>query len=639
MHIIIFSIICICSLYLIGLIYPLPNLRYDFFVSLVKKSKRRLQQAHNLDLSFNPANDNCKSYHPDDFSLTKNASYCYEELGRKVIAIQAEYQLKYGSIICKSLSLPSHQFSCASGFYSEFIKTIHRSTDTMMVYPCSEARDFPAACYRHIWDFPTIGMRDAQLVCLSREDKTQREACFHGMGYTYSFRIYQDSGIILPINQICSVGDEADQSMCIYGYWWGLPEEAVTKISLDVCSTFTSRSLETVCRQHGNSIGSLQAAPTINIFFPLTSPSTRAKSQQLPPQQSPFVTDLYQSGKLMVHSKDVNEIREIAAAISHDQSVPLSTFERYYSDIGINALLHITESQLSQDCHFPTHNIGKVAFNRTGNLVAAMHLCGRSCNSACFHGALFTHFSILAKQFGSREELRSGLRPYFREIVALGSPYRKVYGANDLYHSFGHVIMMEVTNHNISMSIEVCKTIGQASQQYSCAVGVYHQYILFNKTFVPNGFSPCDKATEFAPACYKLLWHKLKKNITLSDAHVLCTALDDDKQRQACFHGIGNCYSQHIVRHTGKPLPVDLLCQGGRDIIDRKMCVFGSVSWPGPFQRNKTVLTEMCQALPMNDLGRACLTQAIDAKGRDAHLFYNISSDINSTVMADLTHY
>lgn len=529
---------------------------------------------------------------------------CYEDVGRNIMTSKG-FQFYSGLCHCKLLHLAYEQFACASGAYSSWMNMRNSVPDSRSLYPCINAIEFPAACYRHLFSsrFYASPMRDALALCLGINDKDHRHSCVHGVGYAFSSKYYAIAGVPFPIDILCSVGNTADKIMCIHGYWDGLDlsEFELMELKNRVCITLSEVSLQEACLLRGI------------IDVPHDSPLFR--SSGLATVGGPSYHNISQANTLILLGGDpikVIHFREEVERSGIDLSIDV--VKKSFSDIGILRMLYVVESSPKCGhglvCHEQCHQLGRAVCEYTMSLEASIQACGTACHHGCFHGALSQWFSTEYAKVPSAEAGQL-LRSYYKSLASDDSTAMRAYGI-DLFHGLGHAIFESIAGSKIRAGLDECRYLPQHVWQIKCSVGVYMAHMQMN--FTQSGLSPCDAFdSDFPAACFNILWPaKLSHhpNLTLQEGQSTCLAVRNNMDRHACFYGMGYAYSFFLWEHK-KLLAIADICSRG-DFDDQRMCVWGASNWPGPFAHNDTILTSMCNSLPYGPLQKSCFMKGYD---------------------------
>ena len=97
-------------------------------------------------------------------------------LGHVLMVTIAKYEMQLAIDECKYLTNPTNQYLCATGAYMEYL---FENDDFHIagLAPCDSVTDFPAACYRYLWQrlVKGIKIRDANSVCTSLSTAIHRQ--------------------------------------------------------------------------------------------------------------------------------------------------------------------------------------------------------------------------------------------------------------------------------------------------------------------------------------------------------------------------------------------------------------------------------------------------------------------------------
>lgn len=536
--------------------------------------------------------------HAEALLQNMKSGECFENWGRVIVA--SGYKLHQSICYCKTTPKIANQFSCASGAYRAWIQQMGLNSS---FFSCSSTVQFPAACYRHVWEDFDTPMREAHLRCLGLSDKTHRHSCVHGVGYAYSAKYYLDTGLLFPIEKMCSVGNVADRVMCIHGYWGGInftsTDEVMTKKSQS-CQKLQSSTLVEACMLVG-----IDAIPYSSPLFHTSPPSFEPSSDSS--QLAKILThNISQAHALVSHGINQSHLLDFRKRLdSLNTAWSTDIFLEWYSKVGFDVMLHEVESYPEckrSSCHYPCHTLGKVVYMITKSFEVSVYVCGWSCGDGCFHGAMNQYFLDL---YQSSSQHDSAMVPYY---AALSTPTSMSFTThkNGVYHAIGHSIMPSVANYSYSKGLSHCKMLSSRSGQLHCAFGSYMELFRFSN-FTPVKFSPCDLPDADFPAfCYLYVWPlSLSEYPSVQDGQNKCLSLHSKLERSACFFGMATAYSTSLWAHT-RTTPIADICSTG-SIDDKRMCVYGAASWHGPYSRNTTLLRNMCDTLTEDFLRRSCM--------------------------------
>lgn len=136
-------------------------------------------------------------------------------------AYVSDYDVPKALKLCEAVGERAYQYYCASGAYMQLFMTYQRQIATRTdQYPCDEATQFAAACYRYKVFFMVAraasqgqGIEAVIKQCLGLPARVQ-PACFHGIGHASVGSVAQTPA---RIHEVCERGPEPAQWLCIQG--------------------------------------------------------------------------------------------------------------------------------------------------------------------------------------------------------------------------------------------------------------------------------------------------------------------------------------------------------------------------------------------------------------------------------------
>lgn len=488
---------------------------------------------------------------------------CFVDWGFKVM-METEYHFYQGICNCRYLQSVRNQFSCALGAYKAWVTKSVAGNDpsgSILLFPCINAVEFPAACYRILWETKvrTITVRDAHIACLGINEKLHRHSCVYGIGYAFSSKYYSNTGKLFPIHNMCSAGNTADKIMCIHGYWDGV------NVSTSILLAMKSHSC-----QHISADESVRDACMLrgNMDIPINSPLFQSSTL-------PFITlsNLTQANMLLVYGANqtlLSRFRRIVQSMG--RATPQSTVEEAYNAIGANAILYAYESAWPrcdfQHCHAPCHAAGRQVYLDVQNLEVSMHICGRSCQNACFHGS-YRQWFMAQYNRAPVGHVENALRPYYSSFEIENSTAWNVYSVG-LFDTLGHAIMETIARYQYRKGLDECKYTSSHVNQYHCASGVWDEYF-DGANYTIASSNPCNNSdVDFPAACYFFFWRALRLTKPLEVAQNLCLSISNDLDRRGCFYGLGYSYAKEMFRN--RTARISDICSRG-DFDDRSYCV------------------------------------------------------------------
>jgi hypothetical protein len=166
-------------------------------------------------------------------------------------AYVSDYDVSKAVKLCEAVGERAYQYYCASGAYMQLFMTYRRQiaarTDQ---YPCDEATQFAAACYRYKVFFMLgraasrgEGIEAVMKECLALPARVQ-PACFHGIGHASVGTVAQTP---TRVHEVCERGPEPAQWLCIQGVVEKLAE-LDEPAAQRVCAELRGRNAE-VCQE------------------------------------------------------------------------------------------------------------------------------------------------------------------------------------------------------------------------------------------------------------------------------------------------------------------------------------------------------------------------------------------------------
>lgn len=414
---------------------------------------------------------------------------------------------------------------------------------------------------------------------------------------------------------MCNVGNSADKIMCIHGFWSGINVTTINEIMAmksQMCPTLRDSLLVETCMLRGIMDIPKESPLFQSSFMSAKSFSNFGSSLDSLQASKVFSHNISQANELLLHGVDQTHMAEFRETLTkYNLNWPIDIFIDFYSKIGLNGMLYAVETHAECEltaCHFPCHNLGKAVYLKTLSLEVAVYVCGKSCNTGCFHGAMGQFFVSLYRSAPAGQGEKA-LVPYYSSLGQPNSMTMSLHG-DGLFHAIGHAVMPSIANFDIPKGLAQCKMLPKKTWTYNCAVGGYMEY--FHANFTPSGFAPCDgEGVDFPAACYRFVWPLVAHHYpTLLDGHSACLTVANNMERHGCFYGMGFVFAKRIWERN-QTLAIAEICAHG-DFGDRRMCVFGASNWPGPFARNETVLSAMCAPLPEGPLRSSCMLKGFD---------------------------
>lgn len=225
-----------------------------------------------------------------------------------------------------------------------------------------------------------------------------------------------------------------------------------------------------------------------------------------------------------------------------------------------------TDDQLSRSCHSLVHEIGREAYEKYGDVGAAMKYRDEVCNSGYLHGIIETKFS-------QSEDVIS-------DVQTMCERYREGgFLSWQCNHGLGHGVMFYTAN-DLPRSLEMCDTLGNSFASSNCANGVFMENFnadqkLHLSEFLKeeDPFYPCMKQAErHKPDCYiyaPTYFLSLNQD-DYAGALEWCEGAEAGYEA-ACAYGVG---TQTMKENLNAPGFVESTCMGGEP-EQRGPCIQG----------------------------------------------------------------
>lgn len=263
-------------------------------------------------------------------------------------------------------------------------------------------------------------------------------------------------------------------------------------------------------------------------------------------------------------------------------------FRERYDKFGPHAMLAVLDK--NPLCHAEAHSLGRIIYERTGDLAIATDICKNQCSGGCIHGVLMGMFSeaTTSVQEGRDDHVSAAdLTPALRSEIATTCDTSEIVrytGEGNCYHAVGHALMA-LADYDIEDGVALCEDIFKKKglgAVYYCATGIYMERdIEFGeKDALVSDQYPCD-ASRYPAACFR---YKLRRIFDFSKEHkvasVQCLRLAGI-HRRGCFHGLG-FGAADLIRQT--PSAAAHICSSG-DSDDKRMCLEGAFGYINIYSR------------------------------------------------------
>ena len=241
--------------------------------------------------------------------------------------------------------------------------------------------------------------------------------------------------------------------------------------------------------------------------------------------------------------------------------------------IGANGII-TTLKRVEPACHGRGHDLGKLLYERIGEIRRALATCEGVCNSACMHGVFRQAMSGVAEDRAGHELEPQALAARVETACATNGEY----SIGDCIHGLGHAFMY-MANYDVHKAMNYCDQLGAYAKSYYCATGAYMELANnppANYLIGKSIYFPCDQSP-YPAACFRYRFP-----VSLADFYNAggslgqlargCLALDRPF-RLGCFHGVGNGHVQQLMR---SPNSLTQICQAG-DREDQTVCIEGAI--------------------------------------------------------------
>jgi hypothetical protein len=166
-------------------------------------------------------------------------------------AYVSDYDIPRALKLCEAVGDRAYQYYCASGAYMQLFMTYQKQISARSdQYPCDEAKQFAAACYRYKVFFMLAragshgeGVDAVVKECLGLPARIQ-PACFHGIGHASVGTVARTPA---RIHGVCERSPEPAQWLCIQGVVEKLAE-LDEPAAQRVCAELRGKNAE-VCRE------------------------------------------------------------------------------------------------------------------------------------------------------------------------------------------------------------------------------------------------------------------------------------------------------------------------------------------------------------------------------------------------------
>jgi|GEM_PF-1583685 len=255
---------------------------------------------------------------------------------------------------------------------------------------------------------------------------------------------------------------------------------------------------------------------------------------------------------------------------------PVALYREAAGRYGFETMLAVLEEEPM--CHSQAHNLGRVIYEKSGDLASAAATCGSRCSSGCIHGVLMGFFEEhgAVPEEGGHVGIED-LTPRLKESITTAcdrSEITRHTGIGNCYHAVGHALMPLVRS-DVTDALALCelfRPLGIGAVYY-CATGVYMERdIAYGEQHTEDSSYDCTKA-RFPAACFR---YTLRRDYRLpaeaGQVRNWCLSLEGTA-RTGCFHGLG-FGAYHAVYED--PAALNDICGAGSD-LDKRLCIEGAL--------------------------------------------------------------
>lgn len=202
--------------------------------------------------------------------------------------------------------------------------------------------------------------------------------------------------------------------------------------------------------------------------------------------------------------------------------------------------------------HALSHLFGELIYEKEG--IHGVAVCDSTFSFGCYHS------------FFGRAIAEGGTKT----LSVLNAACEGKFGSRGTgcQHGIGHGILEYMGHQHLQNALDACTVIQQEQQLFGCTSGVFMEYnvpiiitattsfVRFREFNVETPYVPCPVLPErFRSSCYHELGQWWDKFISYNKIGMLCGAVTNTQEQEACFRGVGNVAapsSQYDVGETIK---------------------------------------------------------------------------------------
>lgn len=271
----------------------------------------------------------------------------------------------------------------------------------------------------------------------------------------------------------------------------------------------------------------------------------------------------------------------------------------------------LINSSFEASCHPITHSIGRVTFQKFGNVGDAFEACDQSCHSGCYHG-------VMERLFYGDEDLNDSTKHLSYEdmkekIPGICSSANFRNPSNSVIfqclHGVGHAIMYSL-DYDLEQSLLSCDLLGNEYERSSCYGGVLMENVTaFEKEKrdikVSDPNYPCNKLDKkYQSDCYVMQTSLMfEYGMTIDQISNAC--LQATPFEAQCFTSLGRDLSNYV--RSGSIEYVTTSCEDHSSGYSVN-CVNGTIYALIDNYWDPRISHKFCDTLSNSDLKEQCFS-------------------------------
>jgi len=281
---------------------------------------------------------------------------------------------------------------------------------------------------------------------------------------------------------------------------------------------------------------------------------------------------------------------------------PKETIAYYVEKLGAFETIALLSEVTDGLCHYASHAIGEITYEKTKSVATAEKLCGDVCYSGCIHGAVIGALKEAGVELFDNNEISFfELADYAKKVCE-----SEITGA--CFHAVGHTLFSYVYP-NIEEPLEACAHYENKGIQHYCATGVFMEVAEQGDmvTGDPRNMYPCDNAGIFSAACYRYKVESLAEDLggvhDVSELKNICNSLEGSARR-GCYNGLGKFFIPTI--RDNMPF-INEVCSSDHS-EDEHICVQGAIEMDAYYDEERAL--RICEVLTTEELKETCRASA-----------------------------